>query len=371
MATLRRREDRDGKYELDYVDVDGKRYRVNTGTSNKRLAELWIRKVEDLLTQARLGIIPKVGRIDADVVANKKRRKESLQLQDFKDKYEDRARYDLEQSEGTINIFKLAISGFIEIVGNKVIADITDDDVIKWKKKYGASRTKTTLSMHHRSLRASFNKAVKWGMAEQNPFANVEVSKPNKPEKTKDMTFDEVKKLLKKIKETGDTKFGIYVRFLLYTGCRRNEILFLRWEDINLDKKSLVVYQDKVGGRKLELPINKALQKVIDGMEFVKKGFVFQTNSNSRGAKFKEQPWHEDFVSRKFKKYIRDYGFPKHYTLHSLRHTFSTYLLEQGVPIDIIQKLLGHSSVRVTSENYDHSVALHFRAQMDLVDFEG
>jgi hypothetical protein len=35
-----------------------------------------------------------------------------------------------------------------------------------------------------------------------------------------------------------------------------------------------------------------------------------------------------------------------------------------------VQKLLGHSSPRTTSENYDHSIAVHFRAQADLVDFE-
>ena len=38
--------------------------------------------------------------------------------------------------------------------------------------------------------------------------------------------------------------------------------------------------------------------------------------------------------------------------------------------MDIVQKLLGHASSRTTSENYDHTIALHFRDQADLVDFE-
>jgi len=116
--------------------------------------------------------------------------------------------------------------------------------------------------------------------------------------------------------------------------------------------------------------INKALKNIINKMEMKKTGFVFQTQSRSRGARDKEQPWHQDFVTRKFKKLIRKAGLNDIYTLHSLRHTYATMLREKGVPLDIVQKRLGHSSYRTTDENYDHSSAIAFRSQADLVNFE-
>ncbi len=79
----------------------------------------------------------------------------------------------------------------------------------------------------------------------------------------------------------------------------------------------------------------------------------------------------KNFVTHKFKEYIRAAALPEHYALHSLRHTYATYLRQKGVPLDIIFRLLGHSSPAVTSEHYDHTNATHFRNQADLVDFEG
>jgi integrase len=62
-------------------------------------------------------------------------------------------------------------------------------------------------------------------------------------------------------------------------------------------------------------------------------------------------------------------GLPDEYSLHSLRHTYATHLREKGVPRDIIQSLLGHSSPDTTTI-YDHSDALYFRQFADMVDFE-
>ena len=120
----------------------------------------------------------------------------------------------------------------------------------------------------------------------------------------------------------------------------------------------------------LLLPINKALQRVFATIEIQEKGYVFQTSSNCRGVREKDQPWHFDYVTHRFKHYIRKAGLSEQYSLHSLRHTYATHLRQKGVPLDIVQKLLGHASSRTTDESYDHSVALHFRAQADLIDFD-
>jgi integrase len=370
MAKLHRRKDRGNRWELDYTDIDGKRYRIPTGTADEKTAQLWQKKADELLSQARLGIIEKIGRLDADIIAGKTKIRQSPTLDEFKAIYEDRARNDLELSENSIVVNNAAVKSFIGVVGDKRIGEITEAEVRKWKRQLDADgKSKTTLSMYHRHLRAMFNRAQrKWKMIDSNPFEGVEVAKGVK-KKEKNMSYEEVKTLLKIIRESGEEKFELYVLFELYTACRRNEILFLRFEDINLKDMTLRIYQQKTS-KTILLPINKALKNVINKMEMKKTGFVFQTQSRSRGARDKEQPWHQDFVTHKFKKLIRKAGLNDIYTLHSLRHTYATMLREKGVPLDIVQKLLGHSSYRTTDENYDHSSAIAFRSQADLVNFE-
>ena len=375
MATLRKRKDRDNHYELDYRDPGdrNRRYRIDTGTSDRKVASVWLSKVEQLQSQVRLGLIAKIGRIDASAIAGKKAtQQEGETLESFMRKYEDRCRHDLELAENTIANNNLAFRSLMAVVGNQPLGDLTDERIITWKRtllKQG--RTKTTIGIYFRHLRAAYGRAVKWLMVSSNPFLLVEEGrdKLGKRKKDKDLSVQEVQTLLAAIDQAGDVDFANFVRFLLLTGARRNEILFLKWEDVDLDNMKLKCYSDKTK-REIELPINKALLKVVQRMDTQHTGYVFQTKSRSRGAFRKEQPWHEDYVSHHFKKYIRDLGMPEHYSLHSLRHTYTNRLLKQGVPLDIVQKLLGHSSPRTTSENYDHTIALHFRTQADLADFE-
>jgi len=135
----------------------------------------------------------------------------------------------------------------------------------------------------------------------------------------------------------------------------------------------LTIEQQKKRGRRLDIPISKALKRTIDErLEVQKEGFVFAKKNQRPDARVKnpDEPWPPTHVSHQFKFYASKAGLPKQYRLHSLRHTYATHLRSKAIPLDIVQKLLGHTSPLVTSQSYDHSVALHFRDQADLVDFE-
>ena len=375
MARIRRRKDRDHRYLLDYTDVDGTRYKILLDTKSKPIANLWLKKVEELLSKAAVGIIEKVGRIDADVVAGRDRASKTeeakqLTLLEFKKVNEDRCKNDLEQSDKTIELNNLAITSFVKLAGNKYLSAYTDADVRNWKRALQEKGSKTTLSMYHRQLKAAFNRAIRWKMIPSNPFAEVEIARWRKADrKAKNMDIDEVKYLLRVIDESGDIRFGRFVRCLLYTGCRRNEILQLRRIDVDLEDLVLSIWAEKVS-KPLAIPINRALKRVFDGWDLPEQGFLFQTHSHRNGLKFQDKPWNKSWVSHQFKEYVKIAQLPDQYSLHSLRHTFATHLRLQGVPLDIVQKLLGHASAQTTEQNYDHSEALHFRAQVDLVDFE-
>ncbi|MBU3137483.1 tyrosine-type recombinase/integrase [Clostridium gasigenes] len=60
-----------------------------------------------------------------------------------------------------------------------------------------------------------------------------------------------------------------------------------------------------------------------------------------------------DTLSKAYIKILRDNNIP-HDSFHSLRHTYATRLFEKGVPLKMVQKLLGHSSIRITADIYTH-----------------
>ena len=80
-------------------------------------------------------------------------------------------------------------------------------------------------------------------------------------------------------------------------------------------------------------------------------------------------PWSPDYVTHRFKYFIRKLELQDRYSLHSARHTFTTELRKKGVSNETIFKLLGHSSPAVTQRHYDHSKATHFRDEVNLLGF--
>ncbi len=372
MPSIRLRADMGGKYELDYYDVDGRRYRIDTGTRDSKIAKLWLKKAEELLSLATLGVIPKVGRLTREVVAGSvvSHEQKRLHLADFAKEYLERCKDDLELAEGTLLLNRYAFDSFRKVVGNPFIDKLTEEDVRRWKKALlEAQKSRTSISMYQRVLKTAFNRAVKWKRVPTNPFAEVELPTNRGAKKQKkNMDLAEVRTLLNVI---CDLKFKRYVQFILYTACRRAEILYLRREDVDLEQRILYVKVPKTH-RCLALPINKALMKIIQEMqqngELPESGYLFSSESNRRGQD-KNVPWHPSSVTSRFKEYVRLAGLSDHYSLHSCRHTYVTYLRSKGIPRDVIQRLLGHTST-CTTDIYDHSDALFFRQFADMVDYE-
>jgi integrase len=355
-----------GKFELDYTDVDGRRYRLDTGTDDPKIARVWLQKVQKQLSLAKLHEIPKVGQLTREMVAGKAmpEQQKRLHLADFEKEYLERCKSDLDLAQGTRSLNRYAFASFRQAVGDPFIDKITEEDVRRWKRSLlSAQKAKNSIAIYQRALKTAFKRAVKWKLTSENPFAEVEMPPTRSGEKPKkSMDISQVQTLLPVI---DDIPFKRYVQFVLYTGCRRIEILNLRREDLDLAQRILYVEVPKTH-RRLALPINKALMKVIEEMrqngELPDSGYLFCRENQ-------KIPWHPSSVTHTFKKYVRRAGLPDRYSLHSCRHTYTTYLRSKGVPQDVIQRLLGHTSTS-TTDIYDHSDALFFRQFADMVDYE-
>ena len=164
-------------------------------------------------------------------------------------------------------------------------------------------------------------------------------------------TREEVNILLDAIPEGN---FKNLIQFYLYTGSRRNEALSLDWKEIDLEENKVILKETKSGDSRV-VPFNGVLTGILKSME-------------QNGEK--PFPFKPDYVTHKFKKYLRSTKIEnkEELNVHSLRHTFASHLVMSGVDLYTVSKLLGHSSVKVT-EMYAHLMPDHLKAAIDCLRY--
>ena len=127
---------------------------------------------------------------------------------------------------------------------------------------------------------------------------------------------------------------------LMYSsGMRAGEIIDLKWTDIDFNRNIIHIKLAK-GNKDRIVMLSPKLKKNLKTLDIEKKGNVFKTNRNSK--------YSLRTIELIVKKAAEKAGINKHITPHSLRHSFATHLLEHGIDIRYIQKLLGHSDIKTT-----------------------
>lgn len=142
----------------------------------------------------------------------------------------------------------------------------------------------------------------------------------------------------------------------LRTGMRRGELLGLEWPSINFKRRQISVRQAMIEGevsstknnRIRHIPIANDLFDVLFQRRRV-NGFVFSPESGT--------PIRETTANKWLNKACKKAGV-KPMGWHTLRHTFASHLTIKGVPIRMVQTLLGHSTIQMT-ERYSHLAPSH------------
>ncbi len=132
-----------------------------------------------------------------------------------------------------------------------------------------------------------------------------------------------------------DSDLYLYLKVLYYTGCRPNEIVNLRKQDID-DNGTIKIYQSKVKKYKYVSVPPIILDELLTFQDKIFDGF---------GK-------HIEFYSKKFRRIKIAMGLSTEYTLYTFRHTFATNLLNKTSDIHLVSKALGHSNIMITSKHY-------------------
>lgn len=134
-----------------------------------------------------------------------------------------------------------------------------------------------------------------------------------------------------------------FVIIFLHTGLRLSELQSLKWEDVDLLGKQLMVNKSK-NHRYRPVPINDTLFEHLSNLKASQTGqvYLFETNGN---------PFTTGQYYNRFYRLVKPLGIKG--SIHSLRHTFASRLVQRGKSLYAVQKLLGHSTIK-TTERYSH-----------------
>lgn len=229
--------------------------------------------------------------------------------------------------------------------GGVRLSDINSRDVAKWLSvKDAEGLAPATVEKIRVIFGRSFVLGASWDVlgAERNPTQGIRRPKLNNA-RQRYLTAEEAARLRSAVAESHNTQLQHIVGLLLLTGARVNELLTAQWQHVDLGRKAWLIPTSKTG-RSRHVPLSGAAIEIIQGL-----------------PRFKGCPWlipnpetQKPFVSIRhgWERAIRVARLPG-LRIHDLRHSAASFMVNSGVDLFAVGKVLGHASVQST-QRYSH-----------------
>lgn len=232
---------------------------------------------------------------------------------------------------------KVVLERFHRHAGSDAVLQQVDrlsiDRFLKGLRARGLSSSR--VNQHIATLKCFWNRQIEWGKATVNPVKGIKLY----PEtmKTEYLEAGQVRALL----ESCSSRLRPIVEAAVLTGLRRGDLLNLRWDTVDLDRRRISVVQGKTGSR-LTIHIIDPLARLLSAVaKHPDCPYVFQDD----GRALRKFGWiRTDYLAA-----CKAAGLPEHKRrFHTLRHTVATQLRFLGKDLAIIKEQLGHKSLRMT-----------------------
>ncbi len=241
-----------------------------------------------------------------------------------------------------------------------------------WDRKAKARRQLSAKTIRHIAglVHVALDTAIRWKLLKVNPVDGVQLPKVAKRE-SKSLDLQQLARFVEVSRANG---IHAFVMLAAATGCRRGELLAATWRDVDFNTRvmriSKSLEQTKAGLRikptKTEKPREIPLAAV-----------AIEVLRTHRGAQSENRrlfgPDYRDDLNLVFSTPDGNYLKPdsltakicllagkagmKGISLHTLRHSYGSHLLSEGIPLPAVSKLLGHSTVYTTANIYSHALS--------------
>ena len=249
-----------------------------------------------------------------------------------------------------------------EFLGSRYLSavnDITINGVIsELKNKKGLKPA--TLNRHLDSLSVAMKQAKKWGWIKRNPVSDVERHKEPKG-RVRFLSDDERKKLLKAAKQSKYPQLYFIIVLALSTGMRKEELLSLRWKDVDV-KEGIIILQKTKNKEKRRVPVRGHALELLQQHGKIRRidsDFLFPGENESPQKecnKIEKCNRHFD-IRKSWQKALADSKI-EDFVFHDLRHSCASYLAMNGATLLEIAEVLGHRTLDVV-KRYAHLSESH------------
>lgn len=244
-------------------------------------------------------------------------------------------------SDNTIKTYTDALKSFLIFYNTKEISEITNEDVVNYNNDY---ILKNNLSTSYQNQIVNAIKLYFKTIQEK----KIDVEKVHRPKREKILpnvlSKEEIKLILN---AHSNIKHRMMLSLIYSCGLRCGELLTL--QPVHIDSKRNIVLLKKAKGKKDRIvPLSPKILELLREYYIVFKPTTYLFEGQNKG-----RPYDARSLQLILKQALQKTGITKPVTLHWLRHSYATHLLESGTDLRYIQELLGHNSSK-TTEIYTH-----------------
>ncbi|MBK0370708.1 site-specific tyrosine recombinase/integron integrase [Flavobacterium agrisoli] len=244
-------------------------------------------------------------------------------------------------SNSTIKTYTDGLKSFLLFFSDKPIAEITNQDVIRYNNEF---ILKKHLSSSYQNQIVNAIKLYFKTVLE----TKIEIEKIHRPKREKKLpnvlSKDEVKAILE---ASGNLKHKTMLCLIYSCGLRCGELLAL--QPVHIDsKRNIILLKNSKGKKDRIVPLSPKILELLRTYFKAYKPMNYLFEGQIAGS-----PYSDKSLQSVLKQALQKANISKPVTLHWLRHSYATHLLESGTDLRYIQELLGHNSSK-TTEIYTH-----------------
>ena len=241
----------------------------------------------------------------------------------------------------------------------KLYKELLESGRIHVGKNQNRGLSTTTVHSVHLMLHCALDRAVKERLIPRNPCEDCIVPKPRKLE-MKILPPEHIKAYL----DAAETRGLLPMFYLeLVSGLRKGELVALRWDDLDIQQRTISVSKQYVrnpdGSLELTRPKTENSVRLVSIPQMAVELLIQEHDKHSDSPYMFPSPltgemYHPDSVVNLHKKILKNAGL-EHLRFHDLRHTFATTALQSGVDVKTVSSMLGHFDAGFTLRTYTHA----------------
>ena len=228
-------------------------------------------------------------------------------------------------------------------LGQHRLDAITRGDLVEVFARHRATHKPGSTNRLIVLVRYLFNCALKWEVAgvTRNPSHGIELF-PNPNVCERYLTTEESQRLLEALSHSQSSMLRYIIPMLLVTGARRNEVLHAKWDDFDFERRIWTIEKNKTG-KPRHVPLSDAALQLLETVPRVEGSYVFANPKTGQPYVHLHGAW--DWARKRAR--LPDLR------IHDLRHSFASFLVNNGRSLYEVQRILGHTQVK-TTQRYSH-----------------